>query len=196
MHTSCGDIDTTTNHPFYVIDKGWVAAGDLVEGDEVYLIDGSTAVITSSDIEKLNELIKVYNLEVAVFNTYFVGDEAVLVHNYERTEEQRRKYKEYTGKDPTGEVHHGLPEEFHDEFAAAGLDTNSGEYYFDLPKEIHRLKEGMGIHTNSSKLGMTWNAAWKKFFKSNPDADKSSILAQLEKMIEITGIGKYRAVAK
>ena len=140
--------------------------------------------------------LKVYNLEADDFNTYFVGDEAVLVHNYERTEEQRRKYKEYTGKDPTGEVHHGLPEEFHDEFAAAGLDTNSGEYYFDLPKEIHRLKEGMGIHINSSKLGMTWNTALKKFFKSNPDADKSSILAQLEKMIEITGIGKYRAVAK
>lgn len=111
------------------------------------------------------------------------------MHNYERTEEQRRKYKEYTGKEPTGEVHHGLPEEFHDEFAAAGLDTNSGEYYFDLPKDLHRLKEGMGIHTNSSKLGMTWNAAWKKFFESIPDPDKSSILAQLENMIEITGIG-------
>lgn len=26
--------------------------------------------------------IKVYNLEVADYNTYFVGDEAVLVHNY------------------------------------------------------------------------------------------------------------------
>ena len=82
LHTSCGDIDTTTNHPFYVIDRGWVAAGDLVEGDEVYLIDGSTAVITGSELEQLPETIKVYNLEVADFNTYFVGDEAVLVHNY------------------------------------------------------------------------------------------------------------------
>ena len=82
LHTSCGDIDTTTNHPFYVIDKGWVAAGDLVEGDEVYLIDGTTAIITGSDIEKLDETILVYNLEVADYNTYFVGDEAVLVHNY------------------------------------------------------------------------------------------------------------------
>ena len=54
----------------------------------------------------------------------------------------------------------------------------------------------MGIHTNSSKLGMTWNAAWKKFFESTPDPDKSSILAQLENMIEITGIGKYIAVPK
>lgn len=76
------DIDTTTNHPFYVIGSGWVAAGDLNEGDEVYLIDGSIAFITGAELEKLAEPIKVYNLEVADFNTYFVGDEAVLVHNY------------------------------------------------------------------------------------------------------------------
>jgi len=30
--------------------------------------------------------IKVYNLEVADFNTYFVGNEAVLVHNYENSD--------------------------------------------------------------------------------------------------------------
>lgn len=59
-----------------------MAADDLVEGDGVYLIDGSTAFVTGAELEKLAEPIKVYNLEVADFNTYFVGDEAVLVHNY------------------------------------------------------------------------------------------------------------------
>ena len=81
LYTSCGDIDTTTNHPFYVIDRGWVAAGDLVEGDEIYLLDGSTAVITGSELEKLTEPIKVYNFEVEDFHTYFVGESSVLVHN-------------------------------------------------------------------------------------------------------------------
>ena len=52
------------------------------EGDEVYLIDVSTAFVTGAEIEKFAESIKVYNLEIADFNTYFVGDEAVLVHNY------------------------------------------------------------------------------------------------------------------
>ena len=84
LHTTCGDIDTTTNHPFYVLDKGWVAAGDLSIGDEVYLIDGSTSVITGSVVEKLDETILVYNLEVEDFNTYFVGDVPVLVHNYKK----------------------------------------------------------------------------------------------------------------
>ena len=39
-------------------------------------------MVTGAELEKLAEPIKVYNLEVADFNTYFVGDEAVLVHNY------------------------------------------------------------------------------------------------------------------
>lgn len=81
-----GDIDTTTNHPFYIIDRGWVSAGDLIVGDEVYLIDGSIAIITGSDIEKFDETILVYKLEVADYNTYFVGDVPVLVHNYNKKE--------------------------------------------------------------------------------------------------------------
>ena len=100
LHTSCGDIDTTTNHPFYVIDKGWVAAGDLAIGDEVYLIDGSTAFITGSDIEKLNEPIKVYNLEVEDFNTYFVGDVPVLVHNYNPKNRNRMQNEVERGRAP------------------------------------------------------------------------------------------------
>ena len=94
LHTTAGDIDTTTNHPFFVIDRGWVAAGDLVEGDEVYLIDGSTAFVTGAELEKLAEPIKVYNLEVADFNTYFVGDNAVLVHNYKKVMQTKAELTE------------------------------------------------------------------------------------------------------
>ena len=81
LHTSSDDIDTTTNHPFYVIGKGWVAAGDLNEGDELCLESGNTAVVTGAELEKLAEPIRVYNLEVLDNHTYFVGDKAVLVHN-------------------------------------------------------------------------------------------------------------------
>jgi hypothetical protein len=69
-------------HPFYVKGRGWVAAGDLNEGDELCLESGETAYVTGTELEKLAEPITVYNLEVADFNTYFVGDNAVLVHNY------------------------------------------------------------------------------------------------------------------
>ncbi|MBP5433034.1 polymorphic toxin-type HINT domain-containing protein [Ruminococcus sp.] len=96
LHTTAGDVDTTTNHPFYVLGRGWVAAGDLKDGDEVFLIDGSTAYITGAELEQLAEPITVYNLEVADFNTYFVGDEAVLVHNYDKHHSDPK----YLGGDP------------------------------------------------------------------------------------------------
>ena len=81
LSTTEGNIDTTTNHPFYVLGKGWVAAGDLVSGDEVYNLDGTTAVVIGSWIEKLDTPILVYNLEVEDYHSYFVGDASVLVHN-------------------------------------------------------------------------------------------------------------------
>ena len=92
LHTSCGDIDTTSNHPFYVIGKGWVTAGELEDGDEVYRLDGSTAVVTGSELERLTETIKVYNLEVEDYHTYFVGDVPVLVHNYEKAYKDEHGY--------------------------------------------------------------------------------------------------------
>jgi hypothetical protein len=73
-------------HPFYVNGRGWVAAGDLNEGDELCLESGETAYVTGTELEKLAEPITVYNLEVADYNTYFVGDNAVLVHNYNQTD--------------------------------------------------------------------------------------------------------------
>ena len=85
LHVSTADgetIDTTTNHPFYVENKGWVAAGDLEVGDILVTADGDTVEVSDIAIEKLAEPITVYNLEVSDFHTYFVGEFGVLVHNY------------------------------------------------------------------------------------------------------------------
>ena len=85
LHVSTSDgetIDTTTNHPFYVEYKGWVAAGDLDVGDILYTADGDEVEVTDIELEKLAEPILVYNLEVEDFHTYFVGEYGVLVHNY------------------------------------------------------------------------------------------------------------------
>lgn len=84
MHVSTSDgdtIDTTTNHPFYVEDKGWVAAGNLEIGDILVTADGDEVEVADIEIEKLAEPILVYNLEVEDFHTYFVGEYGVLVHN-------------------------------------------------------------------------------------------------------------------
>ncbi len=85
LHVSTSDgetIDATTNHPFYVEDKGWVAASDLKIGDTFVTTDGDEVEVTDIELEKLAEPILVYNLDVADFDTYFVGEYQVLVHNY------------------------------------------------------------------------------------------------------------------
>jgi hypothetical protein len=80
IETTEGEIDATTNHPFYVIGKGWVVAGDLVVDDEVHTLDGDTDTVTGLKFEKTNESIPVYNIEIEDFQSYFVGN-GVLVHN-------------------------------------------------------------------------------------------------------------------
>src|SRR5690606_27763227 len=72
---------------FCVTGKGWVAAGDIETGDEIYTLAGSTATVLGLEYENLDEGIIVYNLEVEDFNSYFVGPPGVLVHNYKGTEE-------------------------------------------------------------------------------------------------------------
>ena len=94
LETSFGTISTTTNHPFYVVDKGWVAAGDLTIDDCVLTIYGNESSVTRRWIEKLDEPMVVYNLEVEGYNSYFVGY-GLLVHN---------AYDKQSGKsDPHGD---------------------------------------------------------------------------------------------
>jgi len=63
--TSDGEtIDTTTNHPFYVDGRDWVAAGDLEVGDTLVTADGDEVEVADIEIEKLAEPILVYNLDI------------------------------------------------------------------------------------------------------------------------------------
>ena len=115
LYTDEGDIDTTANHPFYVIGKGWVAAGDLVVGDEVYNLDETASAILVLEIEILDEPVLVYNLEVEDFHSYFVGCVPVLVHNYVAS--SGNVYPEnidYSYRDPNGHdylyIHNNHPQ--------------------------------------------------------------------------------------
>ena len=106
LQTSTGRIDTTSNHPFYVIGKGWVAAGDIETGDDISLA-GSTTTVLGWEYESCDEAIIVYNLEVEDFNSYFVGPLGVLVHNYKGTDIVD-DVVEGGGKTAKGQLHHIL----------------------------------------------------------------------------------------
>ena len=75
-------IGTTSEHPFWVVGKGWLPAGDLCAGDRLVGIDGQTVCV---EAKEPGEWQAVYNLRIADHHTYFVGcDEwgfSVWAHN-------------------------------------------------------------------------------------------------------------------
>lgn len=77
-----GDEDTlqvTGEHPFWVRGRGWVPAGELAPGDEIYTAHGGWLRVGSSTWAQARAT--VYNFEVEDFHTYFVGESGAWVHN-------------------------------------------------------------------------------------------------------------------
>lgn len=83
VEISTGDdsesIVTTDEHPFFVIDKGFVPAVQLRIGDVLSLADRQHAEVT---VLRRNDVPQTaYNLTVEDDHTYFVGENGVWVHN-------------------------------------------------------------------------------------------------------------------
>jgi RHS repeat-associated protein len=72
-------IATTEIHPFWVPGLGWVHAEDLQVGTRLQTEDGR--IVDIDGVQKRYGNFKVYNFEVEGFNSYFVSDLGVLVHN-------------------------------------------------------------------------------------------------------------------
>ena len=71
---------TTEEHPFWVVDTGWLPASLLQIG--MTLVNrNDEAVLTVVSQSKLNKTDTVYNFEVAEFHTYHIGEFGVWVHN-------------------------------------------------------------------------------------------------------------------
>jgi hypothetical protein len=75
------EITTTNEHPFYVIEKGWVFAKDLRAGDKLVLLSGEIVIVEFVQHEILESPVTTYNFEVKDFHTYYVSELGVLVHN-------------------------------------------------------------------------------------------------------------------
>ena len=93
VHVNGETITCTTEHPFYVHGKGWVAAQKLKAGDKVELQNGGYAYVDAVEHEKLAVPIQVFNFEVDEFHTYYVGSTCVLVHNMCTTTSKYGHYK-------------------------------------------------------------------------------------------------------
>jgi hypothetical protein len=80
---------------------------------------------------------------------------------------------------PITHIHHLLPQsqEFAKFWKAAGIDIEAAKYKVVLAPEQHlKFVHGGG------PLGGDWNAAWRVFFKANPQATAPQIQAQLAAM--------------
>ena len=73
-------IETTQGHPFYIVGKGWVKAGELEKGQKLKLYDGREVEIESVNTKGSGPVIT-YNFEVKDNHTYYVTESDVLVHN-------------------------------------------------------------------------------------------------------------------
>jgi hypothetical protein len=75
-------IRTTPDHPFFVCNHGWTAAGALQPGDHIRTDGGWVSI---AEVYDTGEYEPVYNLRVAEYHTYFVGAEgwgfAAWAHN-------------------------------------------------------------------------------------------------------------------
>jgi hypothetical protein len=72
-------ISVTPDHEFWVVDKGWISAEDLVVGSLLQTSDGR--VVDVDGISSREGRFEVFNFEVEDFHSYFVSDWGVLVHN-------------------------------------------------------------------------------------------------------------------
>ncbi|MCR5608939.1 MAG: DUF1906 domain-containing protein [Lachnospiraceae bacterium] len=73
-------IETTKEHPFWVVGYGFKNAGDIEAGDYVVTAEGIEAEITFVETVEV-EPTTTYNFEVEDWHTYFVSDAEIWVHN-------------------------------------------------------------------------------------------------------------------
>ena len=72
-------LNTTPEHPFYTLLRGWVAATALRVGDQVQREDGSYGAVEAVRLDPTSR--RMYNLTVEGAHTFFVGEQRWLVHN-------------------------------------------------------------------------------------------------------------------
>ena len=86
-------ITCTAEHMFYVCGRGWIAAKDIKPFDKFTLYNKQTTVVESVEYKDVENGIKVYNLEVEEYHTYFVGKQCIFVHNKCWSAERRGYWK-------------------------------------------------------------------------------------------------------
>lgn len=81
IRTEQTTIVATPTHPFATAGSGWTLASDLRIGDQLRASDGRLHRVCATGTRHVTPPVSVYNMTVAPGHAYFVGSEALLVHN-------------------------------------------------------------------------------------------------------------------
>jgi hypothetical protein len=79
LHCGRNTLEATPEHPLWVAEQGWKAAGQIQAGDELWTRSGERFAVTA--IAHKQGQFPVYNFEVEDFHSYFVGKDQLLVHS-------------------------------------------------------------------------------------------------------------------
>ena len=74
-------LTCTPEHPFFVVNKGWTRASELISGDQLQTLEGVPATIDAIESEFVPSGVPIYNVTVDGVHTFYVGKAHVLVHN-------------------------------------------------------------------------------------------------------------------
>ncbi|WP_043581898.1 S8 family serine peptidase [Acetivibrio clariflavus] len=75
------EINTTSSHLFFTDSGWWKSAKNIKVGDRILTSDGELKEVTATRVVELEEAVRIYNLNVEDYHTYFVGTNGLLVHN-------------------------------------------------------------------------------------------------------------------
>jgi len=156
-----GDIESvfaTSEHPFWVDGKGWVAANNLFTGDVLRRIDrGPTLQVHA--IRRTGQSHDVHNFEVEGVHSYFVGRAGVLVHNSSGKSQipglalPRRSTREYK------HLIEDLKSQFNKTHSYAILVTSHlftpdiGDFLVESTKGVENVRAEI-VHTFSNRPGL------------------------------------------
>jgi len=72
-------FNASADHPWFVVGKGWTHTIDLRAGDRIVRVGGADLVVAS--LNATGRTVATYNLEVANWHTFLVGEHRAVVHN-------------------------------------------------------------------------------------------------------------------
>jgi RHS repeat-associated protein len=129
-------LHATADHRWKVGRKGWIETAELKIGDRIETGSKADVVVTSVALTNLVE--RTYNLEVAEWHTFLVGEDRVVVHNancssHGYTYDSRIRMR--GTEDPRG---HNFPYSFDDEILSqTPINQPDGSLLYTMPGVIN-----------------------------------------------------------